>query len=329
MTLPGKKGREEMNDAQPHAIGDYVQRVAGGRYIVLRGKFKGGYLDTIPRGYVRNFLLKTCREDMTPLEIELCEAYAGEETIRIKRTLRMKEKAVVEVSGKGIAEAFERAAEHGCTEISLTIPVPDTFKQPTVIDRLRTRGTPLELIGSYIVAEDYEGANAAFRTCVLETLYERIRDLIPGQVTVQFLLGTTCATHEGKQHYPLSKNPMDLKQIALALVPEHEDQVGIFEKPEDVLRVPVATIITPPVASAVVDSLHSSIVSNIIALTEAVLKNVQDAITRMYGKYGEEGVYKFAILPDQSTATITKQGANAIAGQARIALFGYCMQKPA
>lgn len=329
MTLPGKKGREEMDEGRPQPIGDYIQRTSGGRFIVLRGKFRGGYLDTIPRGYVRNFLLKTCREDMTPHEIKLCEAYAGEETLRIKRTLKMKERTVVEVSGRGIAEAFERAAERGCAEISLNIPVPDVMKQPTVIDRLRTRGTPLELIESYFHAEDIDGVNTAYRGCVLETLYERLRELLPGQVTPQFLLSKTCTQTGPDLYYPLLKHPQGLMQIALALSPLHEDQVGKFEKPNDVLAVPVAFMATPSLVSPVVDSFQASIVGNIIAVTDAILKDVMSSMTRIFGRYGDNGHYTFAILPDRSSATLLRQGANAIAGQAQIALCGYCAQEPA
>lgn len=66
-----KKGMEELS--QSFQLGDYLQQTPNGRHILLRGKFKGGYLDSIPRGYIRKFLLVKCVDDMTATEKELFE----------------------------------------------------------------------------------------------------------------------------------------------------------------------------------------------------------------------------------------------------------------
>ena len=50
----------------------------------------------------------------------------------------------------------------------------DLPQETTGIDVLRTRGTPIELIGSYLAAGDRRMANTAFRTAVLEYVYEKL-----------------------------------------------------------------------------------------------------------------------------------------------------------
>jgi hypothetical protein len=87
----------------------------------------------------------------------------------------------------GIAEAFEIAAKHGVAEISLKIPVPHGVMEThgDAIDKLRARGTPIELIGSYIVAEDWEKAHQALRCSILELTYERMAELF--EADMQFL----------------------------------------------------------------------------------------------------------------------------------------------
>lgn len=68
------KGREELEGCT-RPLGDYLVELPGGRHLILRGKFKGSYADTIPRGYIRNFLLKKCQDNMTDEEIRLFEQF--------------------------------------------------------------------------------------------------------------------------------------------------------------------------------------------------------------------------------------------------------------
>lgn len=72
-----KRGMEELADAP--LLGSYLQRVPGGRYIVLRGKYKSAFADTLPRGYVRKFILVKWRDDMTPAELKLFEKWGHKE----------------------------------------------------------------------------------------------------------------------------------------------------------------------------------------------------------------------------------------------------------
>ena len=65
------KGREEM--AGRRHLGDYLQELPNGRCIILRGKFRGSYADSIPRGYIRKFILEKWVDGMTPDEQAIFE----------------------------------------------------------------------------------------------------------------------------------------------------------------------------------------------------------------------------------------------------------------
>jgi len=65
------KGREEM--AGQRHLGDYLQELPNGRCIILRGKYRSSYADTVPRGYIRKFVLKKWVDGMTPDEQAIFE----------------------------------------------------------------------------------------------------------------------------------------------------------------------------------------------------------------------------------------------------------------
>lgn len=70
-----------------------------------------------------------------------------------------------------VKEAFAQAEKYG----SASIPLPrENAAGETTIDTLRVRGTPIELIHSYFLADKLADANAAFRTSLLENIYERL-----------------------------------------------------------------------------------------------------------------------------------------------------------
>lgn len=101
-----KKGCEELSTAR--ALGDFLFQEKSGRCKVLRGKYRGRYINEVPRGYVRKFILTAWREDMNPLELEIFEHYGK------------KEEAVEDKKDK-VTEAFEKvAAEGGSVEVPLT-----------------------------------------------------------------------------------------------------------------------------------------------------------------------------------------------------------------
>lgn len=57
------------------------------------------------------------------------------------------------------------------------------IEEKTGLDILRTRGTPIEMIGSALAAGDLHTANATFRTTILEYLYEKIAEFGDCKVT--------------------------------------------------------------------------------------------------------------------------------------------------
>jgi len=77
--------------------------------------------------------------------------------------------------------AFNEAAKQGSVEIPLVDP-PRGETKATGIDILRMRGTPIELIGSALAAGDTKTARAAFRTSILEYVYEKIESYCGAQV---------------------------------------------------------------------------------------------------------------------------------------------------
>jgi hypothetical protein len=78
----------------------------------------------------------------------------------------------MEQSDSDVRKAFEKAEKQGVASIALT--AENASRKATGIDILRMRGTPIELIGSAIAAEDWETARAAFRTSILEYVYEKV-----------------------------------------------------------------------------------------------------------------------------------------------------------
>jgi len=68
-----KRGLEELGDAALQ--GGYLQRLPTGRCIVLRGKYRGAFADTVPRGYIRKFVLVKWRDNLNPAELALFEEW--------------------------------------------------------------------------------------------------------------------------------------------------------------------------------------------------------------------------------------------------------------
>lgn len=60
-------------------LGNYLQEEADGQLTLLRGKWTSCFLSDVPRGYVRNYILRNWVEDMTEEERELFEARAKKE----------------------------------------------------------------------------------------------------------------------------------------------------------------------------------------------------------------------------------------------------------
>lgn len=179
--------------------------------------------------------------------------------------------------GKGIAEAFDKAAEYGCTEIALTIPVPKN-KNPTVLDRLRTRGTPLELIESYLLAGNEEAAQQAFRSSVLEHVYERLAEAY--NATCWFDDASKCEVQNGTQQLvrPLRSTSEGEKRYAPVIEVHLENNVSL-----------------------IADSPQATILATIERLGADVIQNVALPLAQQRAKPGREGgAITFGIFPAMS-----------------------------
>lgn len=70
------KGREAFTT---RLLGEYLQEEEDGRVTLLRGRWSSCFLSDVPRGYVRNYILKHWTEDMTEEERELFEQRVRED----------------------------------------------------------------------------------------------------------------------------------------------------------------------------------------------------------------------------------------------------------
>jgi hypothetical protein len=70
------KGFEEMTAGS--LLGEYLQESINGRHLLLRGKYRGAFLDTIPKGYIRRFVLVKLVDELTEREQELFAACIDE-----------------------------------------------------------------------------------------------------------------------------------------------------------------------------------------------------------------------------------------------------------
>lgn len=310
------KGREELTGPRP--LGDYLTETRDNRVVLLRGKFKGAYLDTVPAGYIGRFLLVKCRGDMTPKEIELCERYAGDSMVKkIRRRVKMSDSSKVNVevtAGKGIAEAFDKAAEHGCATISLTIPVPESRKPTTALDRLRTRGTPLELIGSCLVAGDPEMAQQAFRSCVLEHVYERLAEKYHATCKFEGRPALTLAHTEPE----VLVRPIE-HATGIFLTKDDDDKVSVTV--DENKNAPVAKVEFEERVTAITDDTQATVLSVIEQMTQDVEKVVEEPVGLTLARLGD-GHVTFGIIPDLSSVKLAyDEAAQQIHTSGRLVLY--------
>jgi hypothetical protein len=74
-----------------------------------------------------------------------------------------------------VEEAFDKAEKNGTATTSLHAK-KSVQDRTTGLDRLRSIGTPIDLVYTALLAEDFKLATALFRTAVLEYLYAKIED---------------------------------------------------------------------------------------------------------------------------------------------------------
>jgi len=220
-------------------------------------------------------------------------------------------------SSNGIAEAFEVAAKHGVAEINLKIPVPHSIMEThgDAIDRLRARGTPIELIGSYMKAEDWENARNAFRCATLELIYERLIENF--EADVQFLPSTNLHRQvENDTLCMIIDKDRDQKVLILGLDAAHDNIHSEPSTPRASL--PVASIDATPIKVDIADDINASVVSMVDRIATDIsnicLRSIKPA-TEIGGIDGKTHLY---IIPDLSRVDLVADKA-----EATIAICGF------
>ena len=66
----------------PQALGEFLQENENGTFLVLRGKFQGD-LALVPRGYIRNFILK--KWDLTDTERRVFERFGTKDDTNVQK----------------------------------------------------------------------------------------------------------------------------------------------------------------------------------------------------------------------------------------------------
>ena len=133
-----KRGVQELTG--PRQLGDYLLKTDDGRHTVLRGKYKGAFIDEIPGGYIRHYILLKWADSMNPAEQQLFEQY-GKKEEPMPDENQTKPEAPPE-SRDIIKEAFDLAAKTG----HATISIKNTLKTAeTEVEAIRTEATDEEL----------------------------------------------------------------------------------------------------------------------------------------------------------------------------------------
>lgn len=254
--------------------------------------------------------------------------------------MKSKIETTVETIPASIEEAFRLAQEHGCTEITLKISVPltrikadlladteqlpATKEKPTTIDRLRSRGTPIELIHSYLIAEDPQ-AQTAFRTSVLEALYERLIDVFDTGATVRFedinILERTANSLQRR-----FECDADDVFYGLALSPHHD--VDLSKKGSTVGWATVHSLDIGDVRVVEIsDSAQATIISSINHIVEHVEQHLVDQCVKAVSDHGQ-GHFTFGIIPKMCTTRVELIEHKKIATSADIAMYAFYHKNP-
>jgi len=295
-----KRGRQELS---PHrALGDYLQRFPDGRYIILRGKYKGAYADTVPRGYIRKFILTKCIDDLTPSELELFTHYG-----------RKDEPMTAETPTLPVEEPTQE------TRALTTLP---EVTESTTLDRLQQRGTPIELIYSYLLAGDYLTANNAFTTSLLENLHERLTAK-PG-FHVEFRAATLLEGTSSADYVRIATCPPDTTLVSLSLEGDSPKLISGNHVAQEI-PVPISVIKSPHIELSVEDAVQSSILKLVDRLTEWFEQTLQERLNEI--STGADNHTVLGIVPDLTDGTVhLSDGHTHVKGYLTIGVYAFLTQ---
>ncbi len=200
----------------------------------------------------------------------------------------------------GIAEAFEIAAKQGVAEINLKIPVPHGIMEThgDAIDRLRARGTPIELIGSYITAEKWDDVRSAFRCSVLELAYERLAEMF--EADMQFLSSSNLHRQEENDTLcMIIDKDRDQTLMQFSFGPEADSIPTEADQPR--AKLPVGKIESGVDDIEINDDINATVISTIDTivtnLTNIVMERLKTVPKITYHSTAKTHLY---IIPDLS-----------------------------
>jgi len=241
----------------------------------------------------------------------------------IPREIRLSEETC-----KAVQEAFKEAETNGQREVILRVPLPRE-KQGTMIDRLRTRGTPIELIASYLLAGEEEQALAAFHSSVLEYVYEKLAEDL--NANVQFITRGSLEFEPETEnaHYAQIIAPRT-SNIGIALEPTQDN---IFHLEGNRLAVPMGTIVSEAFTGYICDDYNASVITLIDAVTSSIVKQITTQIEKAR-RIVCEGTLKIFIIPEMSTSTLTidqpRRAPIRLGGETKVAACAFIVNgKPA
>lgn len=215
----------------------------------------------------------------------------------------------VEEGDDNVRAAFEQAEKQGVASIPLT--ERDDVRKATGLDILRLRGTPIEMIYSALAAGDIEGANAMFRTSVLEYVYEKI-------VTVGWAASFINSRNlQRSDEDKLGKVIEGNNIMAIGLTPEFDSVIGTNKVFAPVCKVESG------------QRLLQSIDDSGIASVMGVIENISDTISAEISqgisnaKLNEYSIPQINLVVDLSRINVAREGETGIKAEASIPALAY------
>jgi len=135
-----------------------------------------------------------------------------------------------------------------------------------LIDKLRMRGTPIDMIDSYLLAGEHDAAGIAFRSVILETVYEHLR--LNKHLNVQF---------STKQN-PHVHVPEGMLITVAEFFPGYCVQTMQYDLTNQNVQPPVYQLGSDQDMRDVGDSLRATVLLHIAHTTTGLLERVRQAL---------------------------------------------------
>jgi hypothetical protein len=190
----------------------------------------------------------------------------------------------LEVELTAISEAFEIAKEQGISHVVIRMPVPlnrvkvdprqlmfmndvmHEVKAAQILDKLRMRGTPIDMIDSYLLAGEVDAACIALRSVILENVYEHLQT--HKHLHVQF---------STKQN-PHVHVPEDMRITVAEFLTGHCVQAMQYDLSDQNVQPPVYQIGSTQDTRDVGDALRATLLQQIANITTVLLEQIRTGL---------------------------------------------------